>query len=909
MMLFTQVTRCPHCHTSFRVSDEHLEAAGGVVRCGSCLQVFKATEHLVSETEPAKTVVANEIENNNVEADSKAPAMRFMPDVDDQPKSASKSPLAFTFADEPDVDLAGEDDGVDGIDNHGHANDLTDDASNVSAHQPEPEPTESDGVEPEQPTSERSTFEPSTSESLESTDPTTSKLNESPEFDQFSTEKKAQHKAALANHLVDLSADDDDEPDLDLDGDLLFSDDGVIPAEDRLPDEPVIELTDPVDESIQINADIESEPDFNDTSEDHASEYNLENANDVQQDAEPLDYLSPNFSQAEEQTEQHIHHALNHDAPNQSDDLDVDSEVDITLDNIALPDAEPTDDSIQDLDNIDPVSTTEPQVDSYSVSSSVTDSADAPLSEVAQSTAIPDSDSLELLDALTLNKDEQEDDFSFTLTDSGSPQANITEHDVDAAAPPPDDDFAGLLNDAMADLEADDNDSLDDLLAKAETDNTVQASSAIEDKAPNDIAIHDQSNANNIEEDDLRFHDDMEDVDKLAELLGEEAPKDPEQDPLTANLSNIVSDDYNDIMSNIENEAHDDSAYEDKWALELLGASDRPKQTRYHDDIEGPDLNSIEEFENSGSISFSDIHEQNRTSSIRNEDLEVGADLDVSADAADTDTDNSPQKPNHTSLNDAQNNYAQSNYVDEYMDDYVDDYIDDDINDIPSESPFADEEVNYNERLPGESAIDEYANAFDASPEGKAIAENIGLSREVEIGIPNMTIEPISLEEDKPQSTGWTWSLIALLFIVAAMAQVAYFRFDSAARSETWRPMYEQICAVTGCTLPGIQNVQLIRASNTVFNQHRTDPTGIVVDTLLTNTADYPQPYPDIELEFRDLNGQIVAQRTFAPSDYLAGDVLPGDSMPSDIPVHIALEVVNPGPEAVSRQIFIRQNQ
>ena len=180
---------------------------------------------------------------------------------------------------------------------------------------------------------------------------------------------------------------------------------------------------------------------------------------------------------------------------------------------------------------------------------------------------------------------------SFVLTESDSPQANITEHDVDAAANTPDDDFAGLLNDAMADLEADDNDSLDDLLAKAETDNTAQASSTT-----NDIATHDQSNPSNIEEDDLRFHDDMEDVDKLAELLGEEAPKDPELDPLTANLSNIVSDDYNDIMSNIENEAHDDTAYEDKWALELLGASDRPKQTRYHDDIEGPDLNSIEEI-------------------------------------------------------------------------------------------------------------------------------------------------------------------------------------------------------------------------------------------------------------------------------------------------------------------------
>ncbi|NCB30924.1 MAG: hypothetical protein EOM66_05890, partial [Clostridia bacterium] len=44
------VTRCPHCQTSFRVRDEHLSAARGMVRCGSCLQVFKAAEHFIDGT-------------------------------------------------------------------------------------------------------------------------------------------------------------------------------------------------------------------------------------------------------------------------------------------------------------------------------------------------------------------------------------------------------------------------------------------------------------------------------------------------------------------------------------------------------------------------------------------------------------------------------------------------------------------------------------------------------------------------------------------------------------------------------------------------------------------------------------------------------------------------------------------
>lgn len=42
------ITRCPHCDTSFRVNDAQLAAAGGAVRCGACLLVFTATEHLVA---------------------------------------------------------------------------------------------------------------------------------------------------------------------------------------------------------------------------------------------------------------------------------------------------------------------------------------------------------------------------------------------------------------------------------------------------------------------------------------------------------------------------------------------------------------------------------------------------------------------------------------------------------------------------------------------------------------------------------------------------------------------------------------------------------------------------------------------------------------------------------------------
>lgn len=41
------LTRCPHCATVFRVSEEQLAARNGRVRCGQCRTAFNASEHLL----------------------------------------------------------------------------------------------------------------------------------------------------------------------------------------------------------------------------------------------------------------------------------------------------------------------------------------------------------------------------------------------------------------------------------------------------------------------------------------------------------------------------------------------------------------------------------------------------------------------------------------------------------------------------------------------------------------------------------------------------------------------------------------------------------------------------------------------------------------------------------------------
>lgn len=41
-------TKCPHCHTTFKVALDQLKLQAGLVRCGICQHVFSGTEHLIA---------------------------------------------------------------------------------------------------------------------------------------------------------------------------------------------------------------------------------------------------------------------------------------------------------------------------------------------------------------------------------------------------------------------------------------------------------------------------------------------------------------------------------------------------------------------------------------------------------------------------------------------------------------------------------------------------------------------------------------------------------------------------------------------------------------------------------------------------------------------------------------------
>lgn len=149
------------------------------------------------------------------------------------------------------------------------------------------------------------------------------------------------------------------------------------------------------------------------------------------------------------------------------------------------------------------------------------------------------------------------------------------------------------------------------------------------------------------------------------------------------------------------------------------------------------------------------------------------------------------------------------------------------------------------------------------------------------------------------------WPAVTLLAALGLLVQYAWINFDGLARENTYRPIYSVVCAVVGCALPEQSDPDAIRISNTVVRDDPVLSYALAVDAIMQNTASFAQPFPNLEISFKDINNFPVASRQFKPEEYLAGELAGKKEMPPAKSVHISLQIVDPGSKAVSHYLQI----
>ena len=162
--------------------------------------------------------------------------------------------------------------------------------------------------------------------------------------------------------------------------------------------------------------------------------------------------------------------------------------------------------------------------------------------------------------------------------------------------------------------------------------------------------------------------------------------------------------------------------------------------------------------------------------------------------------------------------------------------------------------------------------------------------------------DPLHLDWQK-RRTPWgkrlLWTLLVLLAGAALAGQYIANHFDELARQDQYRPIFQQLCPQIGCTVPSKVDIDRIKSSNLVVRSHPEFTGALVVDAILYNRAPFSQPFPLLELRFADINGKMIASRRFKPGEYLTGDLSKAE-MPPQTPIHIALDILDPGPKAVN---------
>jgi predicted Zn finger-like uncharacterized protein len=173
----------------------------------------------------------------------------------------------------------------------------------------------------------------------------------------------------------------------------------------------------------------------------------------------------------------------------------------------------------------------------------------------------------------------------------------------------------------------------------------------------------------------------------------------------------------------------------------------------------------------------------------------------------------------------------------------------------------------------------------------------------------DLTDDPLQLDWQKPKPR-WgrrlAWGLLILLAIMALAGQYIWYHYDELARQDEYRPWFQVVCPQIGCKVPTKVDITLLKSSNLIVRSHPDFKGALVVDAIIYNRAAFSQPFPLLELRFADPTGQLIASRRFKPSEYLSGEMAGKAEMPPQTPIHIALDILDPGAKAVNYSLSFR---
>lgn len=122
-----------------------------------------------------------------------------------------------------------------------------------------------------------------------------------------------------------------------------------------------------------------------------------------------------------------------------------------------------------------------------------------------------------------------------------------------------------------------------------------------------------------------------------------------------------------------------------------------------------------------------------------------------------------------------------------------------------------------------------------------------------------------------------------LLFLIAILGTIFWFKRIELAKDENWLPMVEKICSYVECGIPKRRDLKNLKLQNREVSYGEGTMT---INMLIINEANFKQAFPRVEMVISDLDGNILSTNLILPAEYLRDELI-GTQMPKNVPVHI----------------------
>ncbi|MBL6987820.1 MAG: DUF3426 domain-containing protein [Methylobacter sp.] len=145
-------------------------------------------------------------------------------------------------------------------------------------------------------------------------------------------------------------------------------------------------------------------------------------------------------------------------------------------------------------------------------------------------------------------------------------------------------------------------------------------------------------------------------------------------------------------------------------------------------------------------------------------------------------------------------------------------------------------------------------------------------------------------QENSPSKSYWRLALVMASLLL--VGQIGYFEGAVLIFNPTVRLILEKTCWQLDCRLPAYKNsaeFAVLQSSLTALPGHNRQ-----FRAIIRNQALFAQPYPNLELTFRDYSGNPIARRVFRPQHYLPNALVTSPAIFPDASTAISLDIAVP---------------